>query len=839
MLSGGAAPATKQKQDTHPLVMLNDLRQDCVYDLVKDDDDSYPDKRFTMKLVIEEKTFIGTGPSKKSAKVACASKALSHHSINPNAHIFKAQQAKKERKQNVKHDGGFAWINGQKICRLYLNNLCLRGRNCPYIHPEYSQGVPSPLPTFNPVPVTDTCTWLKVCDNYLNLRCPHSNCRFLHVSRDDNELYRITRKIPPHIVEQAVRKAIAYESSPPGTTPPCKAFMKGQCTWPSCPFRHVSRKQFSEEVVRSLHYLFAREENRLNSGTPFCTPPLSREENYCYGFDAPGSARRLLNEPSSLSVKSRLGDKPAFGRDRPLMSDSDMVVRGMHSLMKDEIYRQPKEMQEMREELRRLHEENERLRSTQRLHLGSDDNFVRRDQQREDSDYHRWSQQRGNGDYFRRDDYYRREQLREEGNFSRRGMQGSNDSYYQRGMQRDIDSRIRREGDSVYKTASARASYQEDENRYQEHLQMLRNENEDLRRLLMAKENERRDMYSKHHRSNKFFGDGLLGEWTPNMRLQNPDSRMEELFDAGLRRMEDQIMYKRLGVPIALTGTPDYLDPHQVINELAQQRQHQSLLSQNKSGKNVQKVGRPTYQVTKNVNKTQNKKSQNSVKSFSQTMKTVNKNHATNTQQHNINTRKGNKDQQKKLSQQTIEEQNPKETLLKKQENDVQKDKSPIEGEEPAQTKPVVSVNETSSQDNEQRKKDTQRKEITDDGCVSEEEKSSNDVVALEVKAHVCQQESLRELSDKEIVESEECHQDSSSDTSEPGVSLEPQEEEHDSPPGSEEKEDDSSDNSDERDDVTPFLKQAANCDNSLGNKGEDIDTGSSLESGEESSGSG
>ena len=46
--------------------------------------------------------------------------------------------------------------------------------------------------------------------------------RFLHVSREDEEQYRATGRVPTHLIEQAIRKAILDDMAPAGVTQPCK-----------------------------------------------------------------------------------------------------------------------------------------------------------------------------------------------------------------------------------------------------------------------------------------------------------------------------------------------------------------------------------------------------------------------------------------------------------------------------------------------------------------------------------------------------------------------------------------------------------------------------------------
>ncbi|KAF4532597.1 hypothetical protein B566_EDAN013375 [Ephemera danica] len=113
-----------------------------------------------------------------------------------------------------------------RFCRDFLRNVCRRGRRCKYLHPDRDQKT-LPEPTF--------------CHDYQNKQCSRGSCRFIHCSREEEELYRATGELPPVAVEAALRQGLV----PPGTTsgepPVCKDNLKGGCRRGiQCKFRHVN-----------------------------------------------------------------------------------------------------------------------------------------------------------------------------------------------------------------------------------------------------------------------------------------------------------------------------------------------------------------------------------------------------------------------------------------------------------------------------------------------------------------------------------------------------------------------------------------------------------------------
>lgn len=73
---------------------------------------------------------------------------------------------------------------GNDVCRDFLRNCCRRGPNCRFSHPELSEGKKCDLPM------------LTFCHDFQNRECRRPNCKFVHCSKQDEELFKQTGKLP-------------------------------------------------------------------------------------------------------------------------------------------------------------------------------------------------------------------------------------------------------------------------------------------------------------------------------------------------------------------------------------------------------------------------------------------------------------------------------------------------------------------------------------------------------------------------------------------------------------------------------------------------------------------
>ncbi|XP_064081013.1 uncharacterized protein LOC135197812 isoform X2 [Macrobrachium nipponense] len=131
------------------------------------------------------------------------------------------------------------------ICRLFLRNRCSRGDACPFYHPEYNLNPESP-----------SVAWLNFCQDFKRGQCFRQDCNFFHVNSEEEETYRLRKDIAPTLLEQAMRKALLFDVALTGTRATCKAFLQGGCSLPMCPYRHITRHEFANEVLNTLRNEF-------------------------------------------------------------------------------------------------------------------------------------------------------------------------------------------------------------------------------------------------------------------------------------------------------------------------------------------------------------------------------------------------------------------------------------------------------------------------------------------------------------------------------------------------------------------------------------------------------
>lgn len=126
------------------------------------------------------------------------------------------------------------------VCRDFVRNMCKRGDECRFYHPP------------NPENKRQRSSWLTFCHDFQNGHCSRSDCRFFHITKQDEDNYRASGEISPHVVDQAVRKALFLDVALTGTRPTCKEFLKGVCNMQNCRFRHLSRREYEDEVFHAL-----------------------------------------------------------------------------------------------------------------------------------------------------------------------------------------------------------------------------------------------------------------------------------------------------------------------------------------------------------------------------------------------------------------------------------------------------------------------------------------------------------------------------------------------------------------------------------------------------------
>ncbi len=130
--------------------------------------------------------------------------------------------------------------SNNSVCRDFLRNTCSRGAKCKFRHPESAAAtpdhvhVPSGSGTSGVQPSSSTTQQeqqqqhtrqnavattivaaaatggerhqdtIVFCHDFQNLTCQRGHCRFLHCSRAEEEDFRNTGYLPPHLRDQVV-----------------------------------------------------------------------------------------------------------------------------------------------------------------------------------------------------------------------------------------------------------------------------------------------------------------------------------------------------------------------------------------------------------------------------------------------------------------------------------------------------------------------------------------------------------------------------------------------------------------------------------------------------------
>jgi len=119
------------------------------------------------------------------------------------------------------------------VCRDYMRNVCTRGKKCKYNHPEKEDS--SAASTL----LQDSIVF---CHDFQNRNdCSRrQHCRFIHCRKEEEEEFKRSGFLPPHIRDQAITKA----------KPHCKDFMnKGNChRGRNCKFRHITERDYEMET---------------------------------------------------------------------------------------------------------------------------------------------------------------------------------------------------------------------------------------------------------------------------------------------------------------------------------------------------------------------------------------------------------------------------------------------------------------------------------------------------------------------------------------------------------------------------------------------------------------
>ncbi|KAK8392330.1 hypothetical protein O3P69_017718 [Scylla paramamosain] len=183
--------------------------------------------------------------------------------------------------------GGGGTTDDDNICRDFLRNVCRRGKRCKFRHPDDGEQ--------GSQVVTQVKADLTFCHDYQNGHCTRPMCRFIHCTCEDENYYLRTGDLPPHILDQAIRKGHLGDVMLNGDVPICKDYLMGECCrrrGGKCKFRHLSQREYEQEIygtsLRDLEH---------SGGNYYETPPTPPETK------APPDPKRQRLEPKVMQVE--------------------------------------------------------------------------------------------------------------------------------------------------------------------------------------------------------------------------------------------------------------------------------------------------------------------------------------------------------------------------------------------------------------------------------------------------------------------------------------------------------------------------------------------------------
>uniref|UniRef100_UPI0035900EAA zinc finger CCCH domain-containing protein 10 isoform X1 n=1 Tax=Myxine glutinosa TaxID=7769 RepID=UPI0035900EAA len=217
------------------------------------------------------------------------------------------------------------------VCRDFLRNVCQRGRRCRYMHPELTEMNAVATQKYD----------LTFCHDFQNSGCSRVNCKFIHASKGDEEYYRRTGELSPHL-KQAISTGLGLTVGgemqiKQDDTPVCHDYMNGSCLRGKiCKFRHISREEYA--IEKSLVAGVGTESGLLPPPPPLPTMAALLPR---YRFDAFGESvleteydlnrlkRRRLEE-----AWSELGLIPRVGDTQLLQEENQVLRRRVEELRK-------------------------------------------------------------------------------------------------------------------------------------------------------------------------------------------------------------------------------------------------------------------------------------------------------------------------------------------------------------------------------------------------------------------------------------------------------------------------------------------------------------------------
>ena len=150
------------------------------------------------------------------------------------------------------------------VCRDFLRNVCRRGKSCRFKHPDQ-----------NDIDVSGRN--FVFCHDYQNRECRRENCRFLHCSKQEEEIFRMTGKLPQHVQGQ-----MANDDGKNNATPICKDFINGICRRAPgrCKFRHPPGDSFQQTSSPPNRNSYDGRNGQRNTNFAMCSPNNSHNLDY-------------------------------------------------------------------------------------------------------------------------------------------------------------------------------------------------------------------------------------------------------------------------------------------------------------------------------------------------------------------------------------------------------------------------------------------------------------------------------------------------------------------------------------------------------------------------------
>lgn len=120
------------------------------------------------------------------------------------------------------------------VCRDFLRNVCKRGKLCRFKHPECNE------------PESFGKKDIVFCHDFQNKDCNRPNCKFVHCTKQEEEIFRSSGRLPETVLESMGNSSGPLNCS---KAPICKDYLKNECRRAGrCKFRHMSNFEYQMET---------------------------------------------------------------------------------------------------------------------------------------------------------------------------------------------------------------------------------------------------------------------------------------------------------------------------------------------------------------------------------------------------------------------------------------------------------------------------------------------------------------------------------------------------------------------------------------------------------------